>query len=70
MSNAEFSQLMQRIAIKYVHPNFDNRLGMWWSITIRTMGGREELFHTQNECRDLKESLFERVNKFLDELEA
>lgn len=56
--------------IKYVHPNYDNRTGTWFSIELRTMGGASNVFHTQNECRDLKESLFERVNTFLDGLEA
>jgi hypothetical protein len=80
MSNAELNKLMEHIAkannpfkyslnglppIKYVHPNYDNRTGYWFSITLRTMGGMETVFHTQNECRDLKESLYERVMAYL-----
>jgi len=81
MSQEELNKLMEHIqkyhnplkvfprsqlkAVKYVHPNYDNRTGEWFSITIRTTDMDEVLFHTQNECSDLKESLFERVMAYL-----
>lgn len=55
--------------VKYVHPNIDMRDGMCFSITLRGFGGTETLFHTQNECRDLPQTLQERVMLWLDDLE-
>ena len=52
--------------VKYVHPNIDMRSNCVFSITLRGYSW-EEHFYTQNECRDLPESLFERCMKFLDE---
>jgi hypothetical protein len=56
-----------RPSIKYVDPCFDNRTGDWFSITFRTMGAGEKRFHCVNEFREVKESLFERIMKWLDE---
>lgn len=50
--------------VKYVHPNIDIRTGHCFSITLRGYGW-EESFHTQNECSELKESLYDRVVTFL-----
>ena len=50
--------------VKYVHPNIDNRDGKCFSVLLRGYGW-EMLFHTQNECRDLSESLYQRVVSFL-----
>lgn len=54
--------------IKYVHPNIDMRDFKCFSITLRGYG-TETLFHTQNECRDLPQSLYERVMLWLDNRE-
>lgn len=52
--------------VKYIDPHFDMRTGHCFSITLRGYGW-EQTFHTQNECRDLPESLYDRVVKFLKE---
>jgi hypothetical protein len=54
--------------IKYAHPNIDFRGGpVCFSIAFRGFSFNETVFHTQNECRDLPASLFERVMAWLDE---
>jgi len=50
--------------IKYVAPQIDMRDGMCYAISFRN-AGEETVFHTQNECRDLPETLYERVMKWL-----
>jgi len=52
--------------VKYVDPKIDTRDWMCFAIVFREAGD-EVCFHTQNECRDLPESLFERVMTWLDE---
>lgn len=52
--------------VKYVDPHFDMRTGHCFALTLRGYGW-ERFFHTQNECRDLPESLFDRVVAFLKE---
>ncbi len=52
--------------VKYVHPSIDMRDSKVFSITFRGFSWERE-FYTQNECRDLPDSLFERCMKFLDE---
>lgn len=54
-------------AIKYVDPCFDNRTQTWHSVTFRTMGSGTFLFHCSNEFRDVPESLFERINTWLEQ---
>lgn len=49
--------------VKYVDPHFDMRTGHCFAIKLRGYGW-EELFHTQNECIDLTESLYTRVLNF------
>lgn len=51
--------------VKYIDPHFDMRSNTVFSITFRLMGGGEQVFYCQNECRDLKESLFERCMAYL-----
>lgn len=53
-----------RRIVKYLHPAIDNRDGKCFAIKLRGYGW-EETFHTQNECRDLPESLDQRVRAFL-----
>jgi len=53
-----------RRVVKYIDPHIDNRDGKCFSIGLRGYGW-EQLFHTQNECRDLPESLQQRVLAFL-----
>lgn len=79
MTLAELNQLLSHIKnnngpygsrvrhtpiIKYVDPHLDMRDGMCFAITFRN-AGEETVFHTQNECRDLPETLYERVMKWL-----
>lgn len=52
--------------VKYFHPNIDMRDGKCFSVLLRGYGW-EELIHTQNECRDLPESLDQRVRAFLSQ---
>ncbi len=52
--------------VKYVHPNIDMRDGKCFSVRLRGYGW-DELLHTQNECRDLPESLDQRIRAFLEE---
>ena len=52
--------------VKYVDPKIDTRDWMCFAITFRLFG-EGVTFHTQNECRDLPESLFERCMEWLDE---
>jgi hypothetical protein len=56
----------KRKVVKYVDPHVDMRDGKVFAVTFRGWGW-EQLFHTQNECRDLPESLFDRCMAFLDE---
>lgn len=52
--------------VKYIDPHIDTRTWECFAITFRTSGD-PVVFHTQNECRDLPESLYERCMKWLDE---
>ena len=51
--------------VKYVDPHIDMRDFKCFSITLRGFS-YEQHFHTQNECRDLPESLYTRVMDWLD----
>lgn len=53
--------------VKYVDPHFDMRTGHCFSLTLRGYGW-EEHFHTQNECSDLPQSLYDRVIAFLNKV--
>ena len=52
--------------IKYVDPHIDSRT--WHCVSVKFRGGStdEVVLHTQNECRDLPLSLYERCMKWLD----
>lgn len=81
MNRDEFIALMQHIrddhsplqlacsdgrrVVKYVDPHIDMRDGAVFSIGFRGYGW-DQVLHTQNECRDLPQSLFERCMAFLD----
>lgn len=54
--------------VKYVDPHIDMRTGTIFSITFRGYGWEKNL-HTQNECMDLKDSLYTRCMNFLDDKE-
>lgn len=51
--------------VKYVDPHIDMRDFKCFAITLRGFS-YEEIFHTQNECSDLPESLYDRVMTWLD----
>lgn len=53
-------------SIKYVDPHFDMRNNSVFSVALRPFNGVEVIFHTQNECRDLPKSLYERIKDYLD----
>lgn len=52
-------------AVKYVDPHIDMRDFKCFAITFRGWGS-DATFHTQNECRDLPDSLFDRCMAWLD----
>ena len=51
--------------IKYIDPVLDMRTNSVFAITFRGFGNADTTFHTQNECMDLKETLYERVMSYL-----
>ena len=53
--------------IKYIDPHVDMRDGKVFAISFRTFGAGEHCIHTQNECHELGESLFERCISWLKE---
>lgn len=55
-----------RRSVKYMDPVIDMRTNSVFAITLRGFGSEDITFHTQNECRDLPQSLFERVKEYLD----
>lgn len=79
MSFQEFGNLLKYIAannsplaspypkpcVKYIDPVFDMRTNSVFAVTFRGYGD-EKVFHTQNECRDLEESLDQRIRAYLD----
>jgi hypothetical protein len=79
MNKDEFLMLMQHIreehspaqmndfgrCVKYVDPHIDMRDGAVFAIGFRGYGW-EQTLHTQNECRDLPESLYDRCMSLLD----
>ena len=52
--------------VKYIEPVIDTRTWDCFAIKFRGLGS-EHVIHTQNECRDLPESLYERCMTWLDE---
>ena len=74
MTFSEFADLVSYIAkfhsptrfngkgliVKYIDPHFDMRTNAVFAITFRTFGGGAIELHTQNECRSLPTSLYER----------
>ena len=59
-------ELKEGKGVKYIDPCFDMRTSTVFAVNIRGFNGDKD-FHTQNECRDLPESLFERIMNWLDE---
>lgn len=80
MSFKEFGGLLRHIAennspsasaypkptIKYVDPVMDMRTNSVFAVTLRGFGTEDKVFHTQNECRDLEQSLEQRIRQYLD----
>lgn len=78
LSFKEFSQIVNYISekrsmqnnevgypyVKYIDPVFDMRTNTVFSIKFR--GAFEKHFHCVNECRDLTESMFERIMTWLN----
>ena len=64
---AEHSFCRQRHGrhVKYVDPHIDTRTWTCFSVTFRC-GSWSHTIHTQNECRDLPESLYDRCMNWLD----
>lgn len=53
-------------SVKYIDPVFDMRTNSVFALTLRGFGTNDKVFHTQNECRDLPQSLDERVREYLN----
>jgi hypothetical protein len=80
MTFQEFGSLLKHIAnnnsprvsayprptVKYVDPVMDMRTNCVFAVTLRGFGNEDKVFHTQNECRDLPQSLEERIREYLD----
>lgn len=64
-NNSPFNRKPNKPVVKYIDPHFDMRTNSVFAITFRGYG-TETVFHTQNECRDLPETLKERIMKYLN----
>lgn len=62
-----FCRAAEGRSVKYIDPHIDTRTWTCFAITFRGGGNVEHHFHTQNECRDLPESLYTRCMSWLDE---
>lgn len=63
--NSPFAtRLAECPVVKYMNPCIDFRTNTVFSVKFRGFGS-EHVLHCQNECRDLKESLFERCMSYL-----
>lgn len=56
---------MKALNVKYVYPSIDFRTNTVFAVHIKTMGGADYVLHTQNECRDLPVSLYDRCVRVL-----
>lgn len=65
-NNSPFKGRKNHPTIKYIDPVFDMRTDTVFALTLRGFGSEDVVFHTQNECRDLPQSLFDRVKEYLD----
>lgn len=65
-NNSPINFVHGRRSVKYIDPVFDMRTNSVFAVTLRGFGYEDTVFHTQNECRDLPQSLFERIKEFLD----
>lgn len=54
--------------VKYIDPHIDTRDWNCFAIVFRTSGD-EVCFHTQNECRNMEQSLYERIMVWLDDID-
>lgn len=57
----------KRKKIKYMYPSIDFRTNTVFAVEFRGFGIDHLVFHCQNECCDLPDSLFTRVKAWLDE---
>ena len=53
--------------VKYIYPCFDMRDLKVFAVSFNGFSFEDKEFHTQNECRDLPESLYDRIMTWLDE---
>jgi hypothetical protein len=60
------SGLGTKYLVKYLDPVIDMRTSSVFAIKLRTFGGPEFFLHTQNEAREIPESLFERCLNVLN----
>ena len=65
-NNSPFFVKYPRPSVKYVEPIMDMRDNSVFAVTIRGFGFEDQVFHTQNECRDLPAPLEDRIRTFLD----
>lgn len=52
--------------IKYIYPSIDFRTNDVFAVKLAEFPGLTVVFHTQNDCRDLPDSLYERIVKWLN----
>ncbi|AVH85112.1 hypothetical protein RsoM2USA_184 [Ralstonia phage RsoM2USA] len=65
-NNSPFNHKVRNTpVVKYIDPHIDCRFSNVFSITFRSMGGGETVFHCMNEFRDIEESLYDRVMTWL-----
>ena len=58
---------MRQHRVKYIYPSIDMRDNKVFAVGFSGFTFADETFHTQNECRELSESLFDRIMNWLDE---
>jgi hypothetical protein len=65
--NSPFERKLKDVpCVKYMYPSIDFRTNTVFAVKFAGFGGSDTLLHCQNECRDLPESLYERIMKYLD----
>jgi hypothetical protein len=65
-NNSPFTAKYPKPSVKYIDPVMDMRTNSVFAVTFRGFGSEDKVFHTQNECRDLPQTLDERIREWLD----
>ena len=56
--------------VKYIYPSLDFRTEEVFAVRLSEFPGPIVAFHTQNDCRDLPKSLYERIVNWLNKTES